>query len=95
MVSRADVDMRRKRYAMYRLGLAMTRLLSAASEPERIMATRWANAWSSAIGERRFARFARGPYGSDARPAVALSGSRSRAAAMGASSLDTQGRTLQ
>jgi hypothetical protein len=91
----ADVDMRRKRYAMYRLGLAMKRLLGAASEAERIMATRWVNAWSRAVGERRFGRFARGLYGSDVRRTAPLSAPRSHDAAAASASVDARGPTLQ
>ncbi|MFC5427374.1 hypothetical protein ACFPTO_00885 [Paraburkholderia denitrificans] len=67
MIERADIAMRRKRYAMYRLGLAMDRLMKADGECERVMATRWVNAWGRAIGERWFARRA---YGSDRHPAA-------------------------
>lgn len=91
MNSRADIDTRRRRYAMYRLGLAMRRLLSVDSEAERFMATRWVNAWGRAIGERWFAR---GPSGSDARPAMTPRESRGRGGLIAAPGVVESGRTL-
>src|SRR5215469_14974282 len=60
MNARVDAEARRKRYAMHRLGLAMKRLMNAEAEPEKMMATRWVNAWSASVGERWFAA---SPYG--------------------------------
>lgn len=54
MIMRTETEMRRKRYAMQRLSLAMKRLVHAGSATERIMATRWVVAWGAAVGERRF-----------------------------------------
>lgn len=53
MMMRIETEMRRKRYAMQRLSLAMKRLVQAGSATERIMATRWVVAWGAAVGERR------------------------------------------
>ena len=92
MNSRADFGTRSRRYAMYRLGLAMKRLLGADSEAERVMATRWVNAWGRAIGERWFAR---GPYGSDARPVVTPRVSIAHGGMIGATGVAVPGRTLQ
>lgn len=92
MNSRADIDTRRRRYAMYRLGLAMKRLLNADSEAERVMTTRWVNAWGRAIGERWFAR---GPSGSDARPVATRPESRSHGGAVRAASVTEPGQLLQ
>ncbi|WP_322048675.1 hypothetical protein [Paraburkholderia sp. J67] len=41
---------------MTRLHQAVGRLAKASGSDERLMATRWVNAWSGAIGERRLAR---------------------------------------
>jgi len=60
MNARVDAEARRKRYAMHRLGLAMKRLMNAEAETEKLMATRWVNAWSASVGERWFAA---SPYG--------------------------------
>jgi hypothetical protein len=92
MNARADIEARRKRYAMYRLGLATKRLLRADGEAERILATRWVNAWSGAIGERWFAR---GPYGSDACPVVTPEESRSHGGPMVAAGEAERRQTLQ
>jgi hypothetical protein len=77
---------------MYRLGLAMKRLLRVDSEAERAMATRWVNAWGRAIGERWFAR---GPYGTDASPVVTPRESRSHGGAIGTTTVVEPGQTLQ
>jgi len=60
MIARTDTEKRRKRYAMHRLSLAMKRLMNAEGATERMMARRWVNAWSGAVGERWFARTAYG-----------------------------------
>ena len=60
MNARVDTEARRKRYAMHRLGLAMKRLMKAEATAEKMMATRWVNAWSASVGERWFAA---SPYG--------------------------------
>jgi hypothetical protein len=69
MSTRTNTETRRKRYAMHRLCLAMKRLLNADTPAERIMATRWVNAWGGAVGECRFAGTW---YGSVDRAAAAL-----------------------
>jgi hypothetical protein len=92
MSSREDIDTRRRRYAMYRLGLAMKRLLNADSEAERVMTTRWVNAWGRAIGERWFARR---PYGSDASAVVTRPASRTHGGLMGATGVAEPGQLLQ
>ena len=55
MIARVETEMRRKQYAMYRLRIAMKRLMCADCERERVMARRWVNAWGGAIGERWYA----------------------------------------
>jgi len=55
MIARVDTERRRKQYAMYRLSEAMKRLMNAEGVTERMMATRWVNAWGAAVGERWFA----------------------------------------
>lgn len=50
----------RKQYALERLRLATDRLNVAETEVEKTLATRWVNAWASAIGNRRFSEFADG-----------------------------------
>lgn len=92
MIERADIAMRRKRYAMYRLGLAMDRLMKADGECERVMATRWVNAWGRAIGERWFARRT---YGSDRPPAVASPEWLKHAGAIGAAGTTATDRPFQ
>jgi hypothetical protein len=66
MIARVDTETRRRRYAMYRLNLAMKRLMNAHGGAERLMATRWVNAWSSAVGERWFAATSYGNLGNAA-----------------------------
>lgn len=92
MNARADVEARRRRYAMYRLALAMQRLLRADDEAERFLATRWVKAWSRAIGERWFAR---GPYGSDASPVVTPTESRSHGGPISPGGGSEPGQALQ
>jgi hypothetical protein len=66
MIARVDTETRRKRYAMYRLNLAMKRLMNAEATAERMMATRWVNAWGGAVGERWFASTSYGNLGNAA-----------------------------
>jgi hypothetical protein len=66
MIARVDTETRRRRYAMYRLDLAMKRLMKAHGTTENLMATRWVNAWGSAVGERWFAATSYGNLGSAA-----------------------------
>jgi len=66
MTANVDTEARRKRYAMHRLSLAMKRLMNAEGTTERMMARRWVNAWSGAVGERRFARTSYGSLASAA-----------------------------
>lgn len=66
MIAQVDTETRRKRYAMYRLSLAMKRLMHAGSTTERLMATRWVNAWGAAVGERWFAATSYGNLGNAA-----------------------------
>jgi hypothetical protein len=66
MIARVDTETRRKRYAMYRLNLAMKRLMNAERTADRMMATRWVNAWSAAVGERWFAATLYGNLGNAA-----------------------------
>jgi hypothetical protein len=66
MNARVDRESRRKRYAMYRLNLAMKRLMNAEAATEKMMARRWVNAWSGAVGERWFAATAYGNLGNAA-----------------------------
>jgi len=63
MIARVDTETRRKRYAMYRLRQAMKRLMNAEGVTETMMATRWVNAWSAAVGERWFAMSGYGGLG--------------------------------
>jgi hypothetical protein len=63
MIARVDTETRRKRYAMYRLSQAMKRLMNAEGVTEKMMATRWVNAWSAAVGERWFAMSGYGGLG--------------------------------
>lgn len=51
-----EKDARRRAYAMTRLHRAMGRLMDAPGGIEHRLATRWVNAWSGAIGERRIAQ---------------------------------------
>ena len=46
----------RKQYALMRQRVATARLMFAESPVEKACATRWVNAWASAIGELQFAR---------------------------------------
>ena len=66
MIARVDTETRRKRYAMYRLSLAMKRLMNAEGTTERMMATRWVNAWGGAVGECWFASTSYGNLGNAA-----------------------------
>jgi hypothetical protein len=63
MIARVDTEARRRRYAIHRVSLAMKRLMNAEGATERMMATRWVNAWSGAVGERWFAATAYGNLG--------------------------------
>ncbi|SDC57574.1 hypothetical protein [Paraburkholderia lycopersici] len=79
MIARVHTEARRKQYAMYRLRLAMKRLMSAEAATERMMATRWVNAWSSAVGERWFAATSYGNLGNAATVRPELRGHTHRA----------------
>jgi hypothetical protein len=48
-------NFRRKQYAYGRLHLATARLMRADSDVEKVMATRWVNAWAGAIGSLKAA----------------------------------------
>ncbi|CAG9192349.1 conserved hypothetical protein [Paraburkholderia tropica] len=56
MNPRDDRETRRKQYAMRRLTRAMQRLIHANDDVDRMMARRWVNAWSGAVGERAMNR---------------------------------------
>ncbi len=74
MIARADTETRHKRYAMHRLCQAMKRLMNAEGVAERMMATRWVNAWSAAVGERWFAMSGYGGLGHAARGRASFRG---------------------
>ena len=59
MDTRGNVAQRRRTYAMSRLQRAMARLVHADDACESVVAQRWVNAWSGAIGETHFGRAAR------------------------------------
>ncbi len=54
MDARTDVARLRRTYIMGRLQRAVHRLLLAQNAHEYIVARRWVNAWSSALGELKF-----------------------------------------
>lgn len=54
MDTRYNVVQQRRAYAMSRLRRAMARLVDADNAGESVLATRWVNAWSGAIGEVHF-----------------------------------------
>jgi hypothetical protein len=53
----------RKQYALGRLRLATDRLMHADPEVEKTLATRWVNAWASAVGNIRFSALVEGRLG--------------------------------
>jgi hypothetical protein len=73
MDMRGNVAQQRRTYAMSRLQRAMARLVHADDACESILAKRWVNAWSGAIGEAHFDRAARTIF--SARRANARNGS--------------------
>jgi len=62
MITRTETETQRKRYAMYRLRLAMKRLIDADTAAETLMARRWVVAWGGAVGERRFSPIWHGSF---------------------------------
>lgn len=54
MGTQVNIALQRRTYAMSRLQRAMARLVVARDAGERVVARRWVNAWSGAIGEAHF-----------------------------------------
>lgn len=57
----------RKQYASGRLRLATDRLMHADADVEKTLATRWVNAWASAVGNIRFSALVDGAWGTSPR----------------------------